>query len=188
MRDTLANLRIESLVYGWMVIQRKSDSRRVFTVRRMAGPHTGREEIAWLLKWETFATTTPAFGALLEMVPVARPSLELRTTHRLKEGELVPERLTVHTEHPFAMNLGVEPWMTYLIPLCNGQSTTRQIWETCKAHNFIHPETPPEEFARLIALMISGGFIEVPDYRPPDPEGRERRAVSTPDALLNQPQ
>ena len=75
------------------------------------------------------------------------------------------------------MNMKVDPWMVYLIPLCDGKSTIRQIWETCKVHKFIHPETPATEFARLIATMISGGFIEVAEYRPPDPMARAKEPV-----------
>jgi SAM-dependent methyltransferase len=186
MRDGLSNLGIESLSYGWMIIQRKHDTRKVFTVRRSSGPRAGREEIAWLLKWETFAAGPSAFKDLLDMVPIARRSLELHTLHRLKEGELVPEHLAVHTEEPFAMNCNVDPWMVYLIPLCDGQSTVRQLWETCKAHNFIHPETPPEEFAKLIGVWISGGFLEVVDYRPPHPPATDQPAASTQDHLQNQ--
>ena len=71
MRDLFSSLSIESLSYGWIVIQRKNDTRKVFTVRRSAGTRTGREEIAWLLKWETFAASPSAFEDLREMTPVA---------------------------------------------------------------------------------------------------------------------
>jgi SAM-dependent methyltransferase len=175
MCDSFSGLGIESLVYGWITIQRKSDARKGFTVRRSAGPRFGREEIAWLLKWETFAAGPSAFEHLLEMVPVARPSVEVHTVHKLKDGELVPAHLALHTENPFAMNCKVDPWMPYLIPLCNGQSTVRQLLETCKVQNLIHPETPAEEFAKLISVWISGGFLEVAEYRAPDPQDRADR-------------
>ncbi len=174
LRESFSKLGIESLSYGWIIIQRRNTPRGVFTARRSAGPCTGREEIAWLLNWETFAAGPSASQDLLQMAPVARASLELHAVHRLKEGALVPEHLALHSEHPFAMNVRVDPWMVYLIPLCDGKSTVQQMWETCKAQKFIHPETPAEEFARLIAMMISGGFIEVADYRPPDPVARAK--------------
>ena len=185
MRDSLASLGVESMAYGWIIIQRKNDTRKVFTVRRSAGPRTGREEIAWLLKWETFAAGPSAFEDLQEMIPVARRSLELRTIHRMKEGELVPEQLALHTEDPFAMNCKVDPWVAFLIPLCDGQSTVRQLWETCKANNFIHPETPPQEFAKLIGVLISGGFLEVADFRPPNPQAGEKPASGADTLRIN---
>jgi hypothetical protein len=148
------------------------ETRQVFTVRRSAGLRIGREEIAWLLKWETFAASPAAFEHLQEMTPAARPSLELHAVHRMKEGNLVLDQLDLHTEDPFAMDCKVAPWAASLLPLCNGQATVRQIEATCKANNLIHPETPTEEFAQFIALLISGGFLEVADYRPPNPPAR----------------
>jgi hypothetical protein len=172
MQDSFSSLGIESLCYGWIIIQRKMETRKVFTVRRSTGPRIEREEISWLLKWETFAAGPSAFQDLQEMILVARPSLELRAIHRMKEGELVPDQLDLHTEDPFAMNCRVDPWVVYLIPLCKGQSSVKQLEETCKTNNLIHPETPPGEFASFIALLISGGFLEVADYRPPNPPAR----------------
>ena len=125
MRDSLSSLGVESLAYGWIIIQRKNDAREVFTVRRSAGLRTGREEIAWLLKWETFAAGRSAFEDLQGMIPVARRSLELRAIHRMKEGELLPEQLAFHTEEPFAMNCRVDPWVAFLVPMCDGQATVR---------------------------------------------------------------
>jgi methylase of polypeptide subunit release factors len=186
MRDSLSSLGVESMVYGWIIIQRKNDTRKVFTVRRSAGRRTGREEIAWLLKWETFAAGPSAFEDLQGMIPVARRSLDLRTIHRMKEGELLPEQLALHTEDPFAMNCQVDPWVAFLIPLCDGQATVRQLWERCKAHNFIHAETPPQEFAKLIGVLISGGFLEVADFCPPNPQAGEKPLADAHDHLQHQ--
>jgi methylase of polypeptide subunit release factors len=183
MRDNLSRLGVESMAYGWIIIQRKNKARSVFTVRRSAGRRTGREEIAWLLKWETFAAGPSAINDLLEMVPIARPSLELRVVHRMKEGELLPEHLALHTEDPFAMDCQVDPWVAFLIPMCDGQATVRQLWERCKARNFIHPEDPAEEFARLIGVLISGGFLEVGDFRAPHPQPGAKPPAGAPNHL-----
>ncbi len=168
MRENLARLGVESIAYGWIIVQRKYNGRKAFTVRRAGGRRTGREEIAWLLKWETFAAGPSAFDDLLGTTPCARDSLELRTIHKMKDGELVPEQLALHAENPFAMDCRVDPWVAFLIPLCDGKTTVRQLWEKCKAHNFIHAETSPEEFAKFVGVLISGGFLAVAEYLPPD--------------------
>jgi hypothetical protein len=183
MRDSLASLGVESMPYGWIIIQRKSNTRRVFTVRRSAGQRTGREEMAWLLKWETFAAGPSAFEDLQERIPFARRSLEFQTIHRMREGNLVPEQFTLHAEEPFFVDCKVQFWEGFLIPLCNGKSTVRQLWETCKSSNFIHPETPPQEFAKLIGVLISGGFLEVADFCPPNPTQRQGKQRRTSDLL-----
>jgi carbamoyltransferase len=186
MRTSLAHLGVESLVYGWIIIQRRNDTRKVFTVRRAAGRRTGREEIAWLLKWETFLAGPSACEDLQGMKPVARPSLALRTIYRLKEGDLAPDQFALHTEDPFAMDFKMDPWVAFLIPMCDGQATVRQLWERCKGHNFIHPETPPQEFAKLIGVLISGGFLEVAGFCPPSPQAGEKPLAEAQDHTQNQ--
>ena len=116
MRDSLASLGVESMAYGWIIIQRREDARNVFTVRRSVGPRTGRDEIAWLLKWETFLASPASFEVIEGMIPVARPTLELRTVYRLKDGDLAPEHFTSHTDDPFSMDCKVQPWVGFLIP------------------------------------------------------------------------
>jgi SAM-dependent methyltransferase len=171
MLESLAGLGVESMAYGWIIVQRKNDARNIFTVRRLAGPRTGPEEIAWLLQWETFvAAGTSAFAELQGMRPVARPSLELRTVYRLKDGDLVPDQFTLHTDDPFSMDCKVQPWVSLLIPLCDGKLTIQQLFEACKANHFIHVETPPQEFSELLGVLISGGFLEVEGYHPPHPQ------------------
>jgi SAM-dependent methyltransferase len=186
MRDSLSSLGVESMAYGWIIIQRKNDTRKVFTVRRAAGPRTRREEIAWLLKWETFLAGPSALEDLQGMTPVARPSLELRTLYRLKEGDLAPDQFALHTEDPFAMDFKMDPWEAFLIPLCDGQATVRQLWERCKGHNFIHADTPPEEFAKLIGVLISGGFLEVGGFCPPSPQAGVEPLPKAQDHTQNQ--
>jgi SAM-dependent methyltransferase len=190
MLESLAGLGVESMAYGWIIIQRKKDDRKVFTVRRSAGTRTGPEEIAWLLKWETFAAAAASSGDVAgfqKMIPVARPSLELRTTYRLKAGDLAPEDFTLHIDDPFSMNCKVQPWVSYLIPLCDGKLTVAQLFEACKSHHLIHAETPPVEFCELLSTLISGGFLEVADFRLPDPTGGESGTATAGATLQHQP-
>ena len=186
MRNCLSSLGVESMAYGWIIVQRRNDARKVFTVRRSAGPRTGREEIAWLLKWETFLAGPSAFEDLLGMIPVARPSLELLTIYRLKEGDLAPDQFALHTEDPFAMDFKIDPWEAFLIPMCDGQATVRQLWEKCKAQNFIHAETPAQEFARLIGTLISGGYLEISGFCPPNPQTTGKPSAEGYDHLQSQ--
>jgi hypothetical protein len=179
MRESLASLGVESMPYGWIIIQRQSSPRRVFTLRRSAGRRTGREEIAWLLQWETFAHSPSAFEDLQDRIPVARHALEFQVIHRMKEAKLVPEQFTLHIEDPFFVDCKVQFWEGFLIQLCDGKSTVRQLWEACKGHNFILPDTPLPEFARLIAVLISGGFLEIAGFCPPSPpstQGGQRKS------------
>ena len=167
MREALRGLGIQLMVYGWMIIQRREDARPVFTTRRTVGPNTGRNEIDWLLKWET-AAVKPEFIELLAAThPVVVPSLELHVVHRMKEGDLAPEQFSLHTEYPFSVDCRVQPWVGFLLPQCDGKLTVRQLLEFCKQNNLVHPETPLAEFAKLLVIFISGGFLEVEEFKLP---------------------
>ena len=167
MREALRGLGIQLMVYGWMIIQRREDGRPVFTTRRTVGPNTGRNEIDWLLKWETAAVKPEFIEVLAETHPVAAPSLELHAVHRMKEGDLVPEQFSLHTEYPFSVDCRVQPWVGFLLPQCDGKLTVRQLLEFCKQNNFVHPETPLAEFAKLLMVFIAGGFLEVEEFKLP---------------------
>jgi SAM-dependent methyltransferase len=165
MREALRGVGIQWMVHGWMIIQRREDARPVFTARRYLGPSSGRDEIAWLMKWEGAAAKPGFIDALAEAHPITAPSLELRTVHRMKEGDLAPEDFSWHTEYPFSVDCRVQPWMCFVLPQCDGKLSVRQLWEFCKQHQFVHPETPLAEFAKLLMVFVSYGFLEVEGFK-----------------------
>jgi methylase of polypeptide subunit release factors len=167
MREALRDLGIQLMVYGWMIIQRRKDARPVFTTRRSVGPNSGKDEIEWLLKWETAAAKPGFIDEFAEMHPIATRSLELHALHRMKEGELVPEQFSLHTEYPFSVDCRVQPWVGFLLPQCDGKLTVRQLLEFCKQNNFVHPETPVAEFVKLLIVFVSGGYLEVEEFKLP---------------------
>jgi methylase of polypeptide subunit release factors len=167
MRKALGDLHIQRMVYGWMVIQRREEARPVFTVRRSIGSHSGKDEIAWLLKWEAAAAKPGFIDLLAETRPVTVPSLKFHTIHRMKEGDLLPEEFSLQTEYPFSVDLRVQPWMGFLLPQCDGKLTVGQLLEFCKQHSFIRSETPLAEFAKLLMVFIANGFLEVEGFELP---------------------
>ena len=167
MREMFKELGVQNMPYGWLIIQRRNDSRSVFTVRKSVGRISTRNEIGWLLKWETAAVKPEFIDRLAEAHPVATPSLELHTVHRMKDGELQPDEFKLHTEYPFEVECRVQPWVGFLLPQCDGTPTVRQLHEFCRQNKFIHPETPLTEFAKLLTVLISGGFLEVEEFRLP---------------------
>ncbi|MBZ5561555.1 MAG: class I SAM-dependent methyltransferase [Acidobacteriia bacterium] len=155
----LTDLGVERMVYGWVIIQRKTDERAAFTIRREAGDQCGREEIAWLLNWETAARAPGILKLLAEAWLIANPAVEFCTVHKLKEGELVAEPLNLHTGYPFDVNCKAQPWVPYLVAQCNGKSTARELHSFCIQNELISAETPLEEFLKLLTVLISGGFL-----------------------------
>lgn len=151
---------IRSLVYGMVVVERAAEDAAAFTVRRAIGAESATAETEWLLRWEAAAKREETIARLLEERPRATPQLELRVTHRMREGDLVPAEFQLSTEYPFSLECAVPAWTGYLLAACDGSRSGRELLAWCKGRGLLHPETPEEEFARFLAMLVSGGFVE----------------------------
>lgn len=160
-KKALTDLGIEAMAYGWMLIQRKAEDRKVFTIRRQAGARCGKEEIAGLLEWETAVVRPGVLGHLADAQPAVNPSVEFRSVHKLKEGNILQEELTVYTDHPFEASCKAQPWVPQFMTQCDGKATARELHKYCIQNELINSETPLEEFLKLLVVLISGGFLEV---------------------------
>jgi SAM-dependent methyltransferase len=161
-----ARLGVQSLVYGFIVIQRRSGARQTFTVRRQASPGSRRAPWEWLLAWESAATED--LPRLILERPLHRGrDAEFQVRHRLQGNAWIPRRYTLRTEWPFSMECDAHPWMANLISLCDGRATGRDQLRVLVENDVLPRGIPEEEFARAAAGLVSGGFIEVEGFRPP---------------------
>jgi SAM-dependent methyltransferase len=155
------DLGVRSLSYGFLTIQRRVERRPVFTVRRQLGPRTGQAEHQWLMDWETSVARTGA-GELLGARPRAAQDTRLRLKHRLEGDGWIPESYHLETEYPFSMELGAQAWTAFLLQRADGASTGAELLEIMKRENAVAADTPTQEFARMLALLVSGGFLTIP--------------------------
>jgi hypothetical protein len=169
-KKLFARLGVESLIYGFIVIQRRTGARQTFTVRRQASPGLRRAPWEWLLAWESAATES--LTRLILERPLHRGSdVEFQVRHRLEGNAWTPRSYTLRTEWPFSMECGAHPWMANLIALCDGRATGRDQLRVLVENEVLPRGVPEEEFARATAALVSGGFIEVEGFRPPRAEG-----------------
>jgi hypothetical protein len=159
-RAFFEGLHVHALVYGLVIIQRRAEARPVFTVRRQTGPRTGPREHAWLLDWET-ATVSGGLEGLLAAHPRSAPGIELTIQHHFDNGNWVPAEYLLETEHPFNNELRAQAWTAYLFTCADGSRTAGELLEKLKADGALHAETPPLEFAQMLATLISGGFLHI---------------------------
>jgi len=161
-----ASLRVTSLVYGFVCVRRRSGAHTTFTVRRQAAPAAARSPWEWLLAWETAATGDSLTRIILDSRLHASRETEFEVIHRLGQGEWTPASYRLRTDHVFSMECRAQPWMAHMLSLCDGR-TGREVLAAL-VRNEVVPETAPEdEFARSAATLVSGGFLEVEGFRPP---------------------
>jgi methylase of polypeptide subunit release factors len=159
-RAMFDGLHVQALVYGFVTIQRRDCLRPVFTVRRQSGPRSGSAEHAWLVDWETVASANEP-EQLLSARLRASPEARLRLEHRIAEGAWIPEVYHLETEYPFSMEMRAQAWTAHLLTCADGSLTSAKLLEKLKADGALHPDTPAAEFARMLAVLVSGGFLQV---------------------------
>ena len=159
--------RVENFFYGSMVIQRKTVAGAPATVRRRKGARFGSAEIEWLRNWETAAADAAMIGRILNSRPLAARSLELHVTHRVQDLELAPREFRLEATYPFTVECRIEPWTAYLIPRCDGKTTVRELLAWLKENELVRKDAPEEEFADLLRSLVSGGFLELEEFRLP---------------------
>jgi len=159
-RKFFENLHVKALQYGFLMIQRRAVERPVFTARRQLGPRTGPDEHSWLFNWETDAASRePAW--ILGLYPRAVAGIRLRVDHGFANGDWIPDAYLLETDYPFNSELPAQAWTAHLLTRADGSSTTSELLDQLKADGALHPETPADAFAEMIATLVSGGFLQV---------------------------
>jgi len=163
--------KVSGLVIGIVIVQRTTGQRPAFTIRRTIRTGTPLAALEWAMRWETELKMPGATERILRTKPLATPGIEILVRHVLRGGEISQESFTLTLEQPFAMDCKVQPWMAALLPLCDGKTTVAELFETAKQNGWIVPETPPDEFCRLLATLISGGFLQLEEFKLPAAAG-----------------
>jgi methylase of polypeptide subunit release factors len=162
---------VRELVLGIVVIQRIAGRRPAFTIRRTIRGGTPLSALEWAMRWEEQMQRSDATQTLLGAKPVANPGTEILVRHVLRDGQISQESFTLTIEQPFATDCKVQPWMAALLPHCDGKTSVAELFELAKQNGWIVPETPAEEFCRLLATLISGGFLQTEEFRWPAAAG-----------------
>lgn len=161
-------LKILRFLPMWLVIQRHEQPRVPFTVRRMRSKYTGPGELDWLLKWETARANGQAEQAIL-MSPLTAAPVSHRVRNEIQEGEwrMVSQQLRV--DFPFECEWDVDSMAVFLLPRCNGQITGLQLLRSLIQEGLVRPDADPRRFASVLAELVSGGFLRVGGFEPPEP-------------------
>ncbi len=169
-RTHLEKLRVKSLVYGLMVIQRKDITRSVFTVRRQKGERAGAAEAEWLLRWETHWSSEATVERALQSRPRACPNLEVHGVHTKRNGEFTPSKFMLRTCYPFQVEYECPAWVATLVMRCDGKSTASEHFEAGKRDQWIPPDLSDGQFVDTAGNLISRGILEIEGFELPQLE------------------
>jgi hypothetical protein len=146
-------LGVEQLVYGHVLIRRKATGSAPLTVRRQMGQRCGREELAWLLDWETAA---PGID-FSDKVLAPSPSMEILVRHKVVDGSVQPVDYTMQAIVPFDEKVPCPQWIALLISECTGSRTADEVYAAMKQHGPIEPA----QFHAAVMRLVSAGVLQV---------------------------
>jgi methylase of polypeptide subunit release factors len=155
------NRGVTDLVYGTLLMCRKTESRAPFTVRRQTGETTHRRaEMDWLLRWERAIANGAGASLALNSRLAAAPGSELRVINHLKNGNWAAKEYRLQVDYPFHVECRTQPWILHLLSLCDGSKTGTQQLKTLISEGMVARGTSPEQFAQALTLLISEGFLQ----------------------------
>jgi len=162
---------VQALLALVLVIQRIAEKRSAFTLRRSIHDDLPAAMVEWALGWETLLHAQGLTDALIGAKPVATPGIEVTARHVLRDGELKAEDFRLSLKRPFEVDWRVQPWMPLLLPRCDGNASVAELFEQCKEAGWIAGETPLPQFCGLIGNLMSGGFLQVREFKWPAAAG-----------------
>jgi methylase of polypeptide subunit release factors len=160
-KQLFRSLDVCSMVYAVLLVQRRAEARRVFTIRRQLGTGSGQREILKSLEWETQMSMPGAVEQLMGARLRANPGAELRIVHRLVEGGWQPGEHVLLSSCPFSMEARTDAWVPYLLGIADGSRSLSEYMRELQQAEAIGPDAPPDEFARAVAVLVSGGFLSL---------------------------
>ncbi len=158
-RRLFETLKISRFLQVVIVIQRRTEPRPVYTVRREHGSRSGPRELGWLLDWETALAKGAEERILNSTLMPGDVQLILNNVIRDSDWSLSGQRLLV--DYPYHSNWEVDALAAYLLPRLDGGLTGAALREKMIGEGAISSDFPPADFARALGGMVSMGYIRM---------------------------
>jgi SAM-dependent methyltransferase len=160
-RRLIRSLGVTEMLYTGLFIQRRAESRSVFTVRRQATGTTTGADMLFVLDFETQLQTPAGIEGILGARLRPNRETELRVQHQLGDSGWEIAQYILRASRPFSMEARTDPWAPFLIALADGARTLREYLDELKQQGAVPPDVPPHDFARAAGSLISGGFLQL---------------------------
>jgi hypothetical protein len=151
--ETFERLRVTQILYCAVMLKRlcAGETREPLTLRRLTQPDLSYEKLSWLHTWER---DRPNFD-FMSSYPALSPTMNLVTRHQWRDGELAPVEYRVTNTDPLDVDIPCPAWVAFLISLCNGERSGRELYETVKQRAFLSEGS----FGEAIRSLGSAGVL-----------------------------
>jgi SAM-dependent methyltransferase len=160
-RTLYQQTKTRAVLYGSVVIRRKRSPGPAVVTRAFVGKKLGRNDLDFLLDWKIAVAAPGAVEMLWKARPVLGPDCELVVVHRVRDGRMAAEDFELCTDGAFASRGRTPGWAAEMVMECDGKVTWGEHCEKRQAQGRIPPGVTREEFARMLAILVSTGVLKV---------------------------
>jgi hypothetical protein len=154
-----ARRKVSLLFNGSVLIRRHDAERPAVSARVLKGEGFTRRHVEWLLEWSTEVHDAGRVECLMELRPFLSPYAELAVTHRVRDGQLVPEVFSLRSSRPFEAECVIQPWLAQIVAHCDGKTSWLEHFERAKSGGVIPPGAPAGEFLEVLEPLVSNGLM-----------------------------
>lgn len=163
------HLKVTQILYAVVVVQRHAETRPPLTNRTRKAIHLASDAVEWFRLWHVRAAEPGFHRILLAARPRPNSTFRLEVTHAFEGGELTPVDFQLKSEYPYLSNARIQPWLTFLLGLCNGNRTVSDILQELRAQEVVDGETADDEILSVFVQLLGSGFLEIDEYPLPGP-------------------
>lgn len=147
-----------------ILVRRHDDETNATNCQRISTDSTTWEDLVYALHWEQRARQPETLAALMEN-PLGLPeSFRIQSTHVAAEGALHSIQVRAQVEEAFKSEAAIEEWMSYLFARVDGEKTGTDLMVSLLEDGVLLPDTPPVQFAQLLASFVGAGLVASPVY------------------------
>jgi SAM-dependent methyltransferase len=156
---------VRKLPYGALVMQRhaRAGERQPWTWRTTLSEETDGLDFEMAFALHRHLAHPDSQNELAEVPVRLAPRLQVIITHVVHEGALISAEHVFETDKPFAVRGAVDRWMVPLLARCDGQLSSREIYEQSKVNGELPDGFELADFTSLVARMLERGFLLLPE-------------------------
>ncbi|MBL8174614.1 MAG: methyltransferase [Bryobacterales bacterium] len=148
--------RIEQMVLGTLLVQRREAERPAVTLRHTLSPGATVEDMDRRLSWETRCARPDFAASILSARPTASEGWRVLTKHAMEDGKMATISHSILVTHPFEETVECAPWVVSLAARVDGERTVSQLLGAIQKQTGAPGDVLLRVFAQLAALGVAG--------------------------------
>jgi carbamoyltransferase len=155
---------ITRMPHGALVLRRRSpeNNQTPWTSRVKLSEETEGADFEKAFQLHDYFAKEGSVRSLADSILSLAPRLQVRVTHVVYEGSLIPAEFIFETDKPFDARGRIDNWMIQLFTQVDGKSPLADIYQRNRVAGNIPEGFLLDDFTSLAARMIQRGFLTHP--------------------------